>query len=179
VAASSPGALDAWILATAPRAVAYARSLLRDPHQAEDVVHDCYCRLLAKADTYDLPRDGLKLLFRSITNACINAKTRRRTMFRLVHSDDDDSPDDPIDTTALPPDALLMGRELEKFVADGLAKLPEAQRAALELRVLGHTQQEVAEILGVTATHAGVLIFRARKSLTAFLGPYLQSEAPP
>ena len=47
-------------------------SLIRDHAAAEDVAHDCYCRLLRRADIYDLPRDGTKLLYRAITNACIN-----------------------------------------------------------------------------------------------------------
>src|SRR5262245_30361949 len=51
-------AVDAWVRETLPRAVAYARSLLRDLPAAEDVAHDCYCRLLRRADIYDLPRDG-------------------------------------------------------------------------------------------------------------------------
>ena len=57
--------LDAWVLATAPRAVAYARSLLRNPDDADDIVQDCYCRLIAKATVYDLPRDGFKILLRT------------------------------------------------------------------------------------------------------------------
>ena len=67
------------MLATLPRALAFATSLLRDRALAEDVVHDCYVRLLQKADTYDLPRDGTKLLFKAITNACIDRNYRDRT----------------------------------------------------------------------------------------------------
>src|SRR5215203_5002824 len=70
-------ALDAWVEATLAGAVAFARSLLRDPAAAEDVVHDCFCRLLRRADVYDLPRDGTRLLFRAITNACIDASRGR------------------------------------------------------------------------------------------------------
>ena len=79
--------LDDWVLATAPRATAYARSLLGNAHEAEDIVQDCYCRLIAKASTYDLKRDGLKLLFTAIGNACINLRTRRKPVFRLIQSD--------------------------------------------------------------------------------------------
>ena len=75
--------LDRWILSTAPRAVAYAASLVGDRTRAEDVVQDCYFRLLQKADEYDLPRDGDKLLFRSITNACINLAQRERRVLSL------------------------------------------------------------------------------------------------
>ena len=152
--------LDAWVLETAPRAVAYARSLLHHPDDADDVVQDCYCRLLAKADVYDLPRDGLKLLMRSITNACINLRTRRKPMFRLAQ--DDDQVDDPADTRAPAADEGLVHKELTDAVAVALTQLPSQQRAALELKSLGHTQQEIAEILDVTPTNAGVLVHRAR-----------------
>ena len=67
---------EAWVRDTLPGAVAYAASLLRDRQAADDVVHDCYCRLLQKADVYDLDRDGTKILYRSISNACINRNTR-------------------------------------------------------------------------------------------------------
>ena len=71
--AGDSGYADAWVLSTLPRAVAYAAGLLHDRASAEDVVHDCYCRLLRRADVYDLPRDGTRLLFRAITNACIDS----------------------------------------------------------------------------------------------------------
>jgi RNA polymerase sigma-70 factor (ECF subfamily) len=167
--------LDAWVLATAPRAVAYARSLLRDPDRAEDVVQDCYCRLLAKAGVYDLPRDGLKLLLRAVTNACINLKTRRRLIFSL--SRDDVRSDDPPDAAATPADERLMFKELSAAVAAGLQQLPVQQRAALELKSLGHSQHEIAEALGVTPGHAGVLVFRARQALAGYLAPFLGGEA--
>jgi DNA-directed RNA polymerase specialized sigma24 family protein len=64
-------ATEAWTLATLPRALAYATSLLSDRTLAEDVVHDCYIRLLEKADSYNLPRDGTKLLYKAIMHACI------------------------------------------------------------------------------------------------------------
>ena len=42
-------AIDAWVRETLPKAVAFARSLLRDLAAAEDVAHDCYCRLLRRS----------------------------------------------------------------------------------------------------------------------------------
>lgn len=171
--------LDRWVLATAPRAVAYARSLLRDPHQAEDVVQDCYCRLLAKADTYDLPRDGLKLLLTAITNATINLRTRRKPVFGLVRRDGatgDFDADDPPDPDADAPDELAIASELGAAVAAALQLLPPQQRAAVELKSLGHSQQDIADILGVTPTNAGVLLHRGRQALARHLAPFLGGE---
>ena len=173
----APDELDAWVLETAPRAVAYARSLLRDPDDADDVVQDCYCRLLAKADVYDLPRDGLKLLLRAVTNACINLRTRRKPVFRLTRpSADDNETDDPPDPAAVGAADSLAHKELAHAVATGLRALPPQQRAALELKSLGHSQQEIADILDVTPTNAGVLVHRARQALAKYLTPFLGGE---
>jgi len=171
--------LDAWVLATAPRAVAYARSLLRDRHAADDVVQDCYCRLLEKAAVYDLPRDGLRLLLRAITNACINYRTRRKPLLRLVWMDETggEGNDDPPDRAAVPPELNLLHQELRDAVAAGLLTLLPQQRAALELKSIGHSQLEIGEILGVTPANAGVLVYRARQALAAYLAPLLGGEA--
>lgn len=165
--------LDAWVLATAARAVAYAASLLRDRHQAEDIVQDCYCRLLAKADVYDLPRSGVKLLFTAITRACINLTTRERPVlsFNAWKGRDGEEAWEAEDTRAAAPDQAVQQRELEQAVADALGHLPVMQRAAVELRSLGHSQQEIAELLNVTPSHAGVLVHRARQALAARLAP--------
>jgi RNA polymerase sigma-70 factor (ECF subfamily) len=169
--------LDAWVLETAPRATAFARSLLRDADRADDVVQDCYCRLLAKVAVYDLPRDGLKLLLTAISNACINATTRRKPMFRLSRPDDGEA-DDPPDATALPADATAAANELSAAVATALATLPPRQRAAVELKGLGYSQQEIGEMLGVSASNAGVLIHRGRQALAEKLAPYLEPRPP-
>ena len=167
----TPTELDAWVLETAPRATAYARSLVRDHDRADDVVQDCYCRLLAKAGVYDLPRDGLKLLLTAITNACINAATRRKPVFRLVRPEDD-SPDDPPDTTAPTPDATAAANELSAAVTAALATLPPNQRAAVELKGMGYSQQEIGEVLGVSTSNAGVLIHRGRQAMAELLAPF-------
>lgn len=168
--------LDEWVRATAPRAVAYARTLLRNPHDAEEIVQDCYGRLIAKADVYDLPRDGMKLLLTSISNACLNLKSRRRTFFRLVRSDDDETFDDPPDRSTAKPEETASGNELAAAVAIALRKLPVQQRAAIELKSLGHSQQEIGEILNVTSNNAGVLVHRARQALAEMLAPFLERE---
>ena len=170
--------LEAWVLETAPRAVAYARSLLRHPQDAEDVVQDCYCRLLAKADVYDLPRDGQKLLLTAITNACINLRTRRKSVYRLIRQDEHDQEQgiDPADRHGEPPDQFAIHGELSVAVAEALQQLPPQQRAAVQLKSLGHTQQEIAEILQVSPSNAGVLVHRARNALAVRLAAYLAPE---
>jgi RNA polymerase sigma-70 factor (ECF subfamily) len=166
--------LDDWVLATAPRAVAYAASLLRDRHQAEDVVQDCYCRLLQKADVYDLPNSGVRLLFKAITRTCINLTTRRRPVLSLQAARGTREEGLELeDRHTAQADQVVQQRELEQAVGAALAQLPARQRAALELRSLGHSQQEIAELLEVSPSHAGVLVHRARQMMANLLTPVL------
>jgi RNA polymerase sigma factor (sigma-70 family) len=168
--------LTAWIEQTAPRAVAYAATLVGNGAIAEELVQDCYLRLLQKSDRYDLPSDGTKLLFKSITNACINWTQRRppevsvETIFPRGGAD------------RFPrgerPDDRAMREELSAAIDRALAELPVEQRAAVELSVLGHSSRELAEMLEVTPGHARVLLHRARASLADKLKPFLNEEIP-
>jgi RNA polymerase sigma factor (sigma-70 family) len=171
---ASRGQQEAWVLSTLPRALAFATSLLRDRTLAEDVVHDCYLRLLQKAGEYDLLRDGTKLLFKAITNACIDRNYRERAMLSLDATMDEDSPRSllVIDAKDEGPLQTVVRRELEDVVEDGLAQLPVSQRAAVELKSLGYSLQEIAEALGTSAGNAGVLIHRARKAMAETLARY-------
>jgi RNA polymerase sigma-70 factor (ECF subfamily) len=171
-----PDSLDHWVRQTWPRAVAYARSLLRDRPAAEDVVQDCYCNLLRKAADYDLLRDGVRLLMKAVSNACFKRNARERPMTRLDAMGTDGRRIDLPDCGTQPPRAAL-DAELERAVEDGLARLPQTQRAAIELKSLGHSLAEIAEILDVTPTNAGVLIHRGRQELARLLAPFLEDDA--
>ena len=70
-----------------------------------------------------------------------------------------------------------MHRELEDAVADGLAQLPVTYRAALELKSLGMSLQEIADALDVSANHAGVLVHRARQAMARHLAPFVEDQA--
>ncbi len=164
--------LDDWVRATIPRAIGYARALLRDPVAADDVVQDCYLRLIERSDRYDLQRDGLKLLLRSVTNACIDLRSRQHVLLSL-NGDGDDPPRDVVDPTAPSPPHEVIARELAERIEEALARLPIGQGGAIHLTSLGYTLPEVAEMLGTTHGNARVLVHRARKALEADLGPFL------
>jgi RNA polymerase sigma-70 factor (ECF subfamily) len=169
--------LNGWIALALPGAVAYANSLVGDGTHAEDIVQECVCRLLVHAARYDLERDGRKLLFRSITNACINLQKRER---KTVSLDDTGRADgtswEMADRAAVTPPVAAMAEELRMAIADGLATLGVRYRAALELTSLGYETGEIAEMLGVTAENVRVMVFRARKSMAAFLNARFTGE---
>jgi RNA polymerase sigma factor (sigma-70 family) len=167
--------LDAWIASTVPRALAYALTLVRSRPEAEDIVHDCYGRLLARAASYDLPRDGSKLLFKAITNACINWTQRRPPTVSLeeMQQRGDTQQRWLADDSVAGPVEQAMQRELDDAVRDALGELPLAQRAIVELRSMGHSLLEIAEMLDISHDNARTRLHRARERLAVLLRPFL------
>ncbi len=162
--------LEAWVMSVGPRAVAYARSLVSDANRAEDLVQECLYRLLRNADRYNLEQDGVKLLFKAISNLCINRAVRERALRSLDGAGPDDTPIAVVDPIGLRPDAIAELREREEEVRAALLQLPEMQRAAVELRALGLSKEQIGEVLEVTPGHAGVLVHRGRRALATVLG---------
>ena len=158
------------MVAVAPRAAAFARSLVADPNRADDLVQECLYRLLRRADVYDLERDGVKLLFKAISNLCITQATRDRELVSLDAVNADGDPIPMADDAARRPDEIAGHRELAERVRAAVQGLPPLQRAAVELRALGQGKDEIAAVLGVTPTNAGVLVHRGRLALAAALG---------
>ncbi|HEV7282336.1 MAG TPA: RNA polymerase sigma factor [Pirellulaceae bacterium] len=174
--ASSSDAAEAsgdWIAESAPRALAYARTLVRNEAVAEDLVQDCYQRLLAKADRYDLASDGARLLFKAITNACINRTQRRRPVLSLeqLHPEEKDGG---ACRDGTPLEKALLG-ELSDALDAALGELPVEQRAAVELHAMGHSAGDIAEALETTPGNVRVLLHRGRARLAERLKPYLES----
>lgn len=166
-------ALATWVESTLPRALAYAVSLVRNRSAAEDIVHDCYGRLLSKAADYDLPQDGERLLFKSISNACINDAARQPPEVSLESSERTLA-----DTGTPGPESGLMQAELEEAVGAALAELSRTQRAIVELQSLGHSLVDVAEMLDLTHANVRVQLHRARGQLAERLQPYLEEKLP-
>jgi len=175
---TADGQLNTWVSESVPQVLRYACTLVQTRQVAEDLVQDCCCRLLAKADVYNLPRDGTKLLFRSVTNACINWTQRQPPEISL------DQRQSPASSgrQALPdpaspePVQIAMQRELEQAVDTAMRALPLNQRAAIELRSLGHSLEEVAEILETSHGNARVLLHRARVTLADRLKSHLEDH---
>lgn len=168
--------LDAWVASTAPRALAFALTLVRSRPEAEDIVHDCYGRLLARTAHYDLPRDGSKLLFKAITNACINWTQRRSPTVSLEEAGQHGGADVcwPADRSSAGPAELAMQRELDEAIRDALGELPVTQRAVVELHSMGHSLVEIAEMLDISHDNARTRLHRGRERLAVRLRPFLR-----
>ncbi len=147
---------------------------MRNQHDAEDIVQECYRKLLVRSAHYDLPRDGDRLLYRSITNACINHVQRRPPEVDAGDFDRIVSP--PFVEDGQTAEARLIQQELKSEIAIALARLPVQQRAVVELASLGHSLVDVAEMAGVSHANARVLLHRARQALAESLKRFREGE---
>ena len=116
------------------------------------------------------------MLYKAITNASINWSQRRKPAVSLDHSSTDGRTTLPADDRSPDPVDAAIRQELDDAIAAALRELPVPQRAAIELRSLGHSLIEVAEMLNVSHANARVLLHRARQTLASRLQPFLKEN---
>ena len=156
------GQFDRTILPHLDDAYALACYLLRDEHDAQDVVQDAVLRALRGFDGY---RDGdpRAWLLAIVRNCCHSFLARRR---RDVPLPDADTPHAPqLHDAAAADDRAI--RSSERAAIDrALAELPLEFREVIVLRELeGMTYREIGEVTGVPVGTVMSRLSRARHRL--------------
>jgi len=131
-----------FVAARGPALVRIARGLLKDPHQAEDVVQDVLAKALVKWTTVQRADDPDAYVRRMVVNACTSFFRRAA---RREHARDHDSlPERSVRDAS--GDVAERDRMLEL-----LRRLPAKQRAVLVLRHYeGLPDAEIADLLGTS-----------------------------
>lgn len=145
--------------------------MLGDPHEAEDVVQECFARLWQQAPAWRPTGSGLVgWLYRIAVNLCFD---RRRRLRLVIAEEVFEQPDH-----APLPDCALEADELRHAVAAALADLPERYRAALVLCYYENlTAAVAAEVLELNVKAMESLLFRARRQMRSLLAS--RNLAPP
>jgi RNA polymerase sigma-70 factor (ECF subfamily) len=145
----------------AARLAGIARFEGLSPADALDAVQDAFHTFLARDDAREFrerPEEAARLLSTITRNAARNARRRHhraRPHDELGELASDDRPDTALDRA-----------ETTAQLATCMAKLGDAHRLVITLRVLEELSgEEAAATLGLTANHVGVLLHRARKEL--------------
>jgi RNA polymerase sigma-70 factor (ECF subfamily) len=137
----------------------YARSIVQNDHDAEDVVQQVFTRVLTAIRTYELRSAPFSAWLLRIThNMAVDHVRRRRPL---------------IDQTRL---AIadrrceLESSHLRSVLRDALAELPDVQREIVVLRhVAGYSPGEIAEHLGRSKDSIHGLHHRGRDALQTAL----------
>jgi RNA polymerase sigma-70 factor (ECF subfamily) len=135
----------------------FARRMLGDDQEAQDVAQETFLRLYRSAGRYRPEASLRTFLLRIAKNICIDfhRKKRPELMEELPEMASDESPLDLLE-------AAIETRQLEKAIED----LPIHQRAALLLRQGEHLNYaQIAEVLDISASAVESLLVRARRTL--------------
>lgn len=146
-----------------PRILGFARRMLADPAEAEDVAQDAMLRLWRAAPGWQAGQARLSTwLWKVVSNLCTDRLRRRRSIA--------------IDAIAEPADpapgalgALLQAQRVAALEA-ALAQLPERQRQAVVLRhIEGLANPEIAEIMEIGVEAVESLTARGKRTLSGLL----------
>lgn len=146
-----------------PGLLRYARALLRDKQQAEDLVHDCIVRALANLSGWregENPRKWLFAIMHNIHVDQIRAQSRRPALMPLEDWNESH--------LATPETSAVLGHEIERAIA----ALPLEQRQCVLLVGLeGLSYAAAAEVLGVPVGTIMSRLSRGRENLRHRLDP--------
>jgi RNA polymerase sigma-70 factor (sigma-E family) len=136
-------AFAAFVATRGPTLVRLARGLLRDPHQAEDVVQDVLAKTLVQWRRISAADDMDAYVRRMVVNACTSWFRRA---VRREHAHDNAT----LPERAGPGDVAVAVTDRDQVV-NLLRRLPTRQRAVLVLRHYeGLPDVEIARLLGTS-----------------------------
>lgn len=137
----------------------YARSIVRNDHDAEDVVQQVFTRMLTAIQSYEQRSVPFSAWLLRITHNMAIDHVRRRTPLC-----------EELELTRAGEDCEHEARHLRAALRDALAELPEVQREIVVLRHLsGLSPREIADRVGRSEDSVHGLHHRGRRALQAAL----------
>ncbi len=155
----------------------FARSLTRDPADAEDVVQETYLRAFRSWHTFQPGTDVKRWLFTIARNVFLRSRERGQ---REVALDDDGAA--AVDAAQAHEawvrgglDPVLDRSDLAPAIEEAIAALPDAFRAVVTLvDVEDQSYESAAEVLDVPVGTVRSRLFRGRKLLQERLARYAE-----
>jgi len=165
VAPSRDAAITALFAAEAPRLTAVAQVLTGDRTAAEDLVQDAFVALYRRWSWIRDKDSASGYLMAAVVNGSKRTLRQRYAARNVVHRvQSQRTPDAPSAEAA----ALVV--EERRAVLDVVARLPMRQRQVVMLRYYAdHSEEEIAEILGISRGSVKRHASRALASLTHVL----------
>jgi RNA polymerase sigma factor (sigma-70 family) len=153
-----------------------ARWLMRDDHDAQDIVQEAYLRALKFFGGFH-GTDGRAWLLTIVRNACHTWLQQKRARGTAAAFDEEIHG---VDTNAQAPDNALQRKEDRQTVWQAVEALPVDYREMVVLRELeGLPYKEIAAIAGIPLGTVMSRLARAREQLQARLGGRDREEANP
>lgn len=142
---------------------------LHSPHDAEEVTQDVFVKVHGRLDGFRGDSELRTWIYRITVNACLDhlRARRRRARFGLHLFFGTDIRED---TAEFPqfnhPGVPMEDREATERILRAIRCLPERQQTALMLKTMEElSQQQVAEVMGLSVKAVESLLSRARATL--------------
>jgi len=153
-----------------------AYSILRNHHDAEDAVQECFLRVLKHLKRMHQVRNPKTWLARI---AWTTALDRRASRARVMMNEDASEAAglSQIPDQGLAADEQLAGRQMQKLLEQMIATLPEELRYPLELSTVQELNSaEIAEIMHIPEGSVRTRLMRARQRLKERLSAVLEAK---
>ena len=154
-----------------PPLISFLARMIPERARAEELAQEAFLRVYQARDRYEPKARFSTWLFSIANNLALNELARS---YRKREAPLEGSGAEQLEAPQPAVDEVLEERRALSAVEQGLAALPERQRAALLLRAgrgLGYA--EIAEVMDTSSASVKSLIHRARENLVA-----LRGEAP-
>jgi RNA polymerase sigma-70 factor (ECF subfamily) len=139
-----------------------ARAILKDEHEAEDVMQQAYVNAYSHLRQFDGRSKFSTWLTRIAVHEAL-ARARRRGRYMTM---DPEHPSPPAHDARPDPERLAIARELGTLMESAIDRLPDGAREVFMLRQIeGMRTEEVAEALGVSEAVVKTRLSRARGAL--------------
>ncbi len=152
----------------------YILSMAKDATEAEDLVQETFLRAHRQLASLRDPATVSAWLFRIATNVTYD-RLRQRTREKALRAPGMEGDGRPAGEDLADPDVAWIDQAFEReemsaCVQEFIEELPDGHRAVLMLHDLeGHTNPEIAALLGCSLETVKIRLHRARKKLKAAL----------
>ena len=140
----------------------FAAGILKDSHEAEDVVQDIFLKLWNMRERMEEIKNINAFAYRMTRNVCLDKLKSRRIKYY-----DETVPGIPEPKVNDPdPESLVEMRDSADRVRILISNLPEQQKAIIHLRDIdGYSYEEISEIMSMEINTIRVALSRARRSV--------------
>ena len=148
------------------------RAIIGDKAEVEDLCQECFIRLIKKISVLRSLKCNILTGYVVITskNLAVNYLKHRRVQDQHIYYDIEDDPASNLQDPGIGAEELIEHQENVEEVSHAINQLPERQRTMLYLKyILDLSDNEIAQLLGISPDSVRVYLHRARQQARAIL----------
>jgi RNA polymerase sigma factor (sigma-70 family) len=140
----------------------FASGILKDSHEAEDVVQDIFLKLWNMRDRMEEIKNINAFTYKMTRNICLDKLKGRRMQYydtagRGIPEPEVNDPN---------PESLVEMKDSSERIKNLISNLPEQQKSVIHMRdVDGYSYEEISEIMDMEINAIRVTLSRARRSV--------------